>query len=245
MSAPRCHARSKRTGLPCRQPAVRGWSVCRMHGARGGAPKGDRNGMWRHGRCSNESLALFRFATDKARRLELMSRLIDAWHQGAIGPEVVLRFRKCPLGRGTIDEALADAGARGYARRRRVGRRAQLDTLARQRPVTRRETERPTPDAGAGTGGDGEPRRDAPSKGPQAGALPCATPCPLRTGAAARFPDAAVVSDFRANRLPGSATSPRSVGHMGRAWLASAARAPPAAFGKFKSASAPPSRRAA
>ncbi len=31
--APRCTARSKRTGLPCRSPAVRGWRVCRMHGA--------------------------------------------------------------------------------------------------------------------------------------------------------------------------------------------------------------------
>jgi hypothetical protein len=35
-AAPRCKARSKRTGQPCRSPAVRGWKVCRMHGARGG-----------------------------------------------------------------------------------------------------------------------------------------------------------------------------------------------------------------
>jgi hypothetical protein len=33
--APRCTAKSKRTGRPCRSPAVRGWKVCRMHGARG------------------------------------------------------------------------------------------------------------------------------------------------------------------------------------------------------------------
>lgn len=32
----RCKARSKRTGKRCRNPAVRGYSVCRMHGARGG-----------------------------------------------------------------------------------------------------------------------------------------------------------------------------------------------------------------
>jgi hypothetical protein len=37
--APRCTAKSKRTGKPCRAPAVRGWKVCRMHGARGGAQK--------------------------------------------------------------------------------------------------------------------------------------------------------------------------------------------------------------
>jgi hypothetical protein len=47
--AKRCQARSKRTGKPCRSPAVRGWNVCRMHGARGGAPKGKDNGNYRHG----------------------------------------------------------------------------------------------------------------------------------------------------------------------------------------------------
>ena len=35
----RCTARSKRSGEPCRNPAVIGWTVCRMHGARGGRPK--------------------------------------------------------------------------------------------------------------------------------------------------------------------------------------------------------------
>ena len=38
-AAPRCHARSKRTGLPCGAPAVSGWKVCRFHGAGGGAPR--------------------------------------------------------------------------------------------------------------------------------------------------------------------------------------------------------------
>ena len=36
----RCHATSKRSGKPCRSPAVRGHSVCRMHGAGGGCPNG-------------------------------------------------------------------------------------------------------------------------------------------------------------------------------------------------------------
>jgi hypothetical protein len=48
-AAPRCRARSKRTGQPCKAPAVRGFRVCRMHGARGGAPTGKRNGNYRHG----------------------------------------------------------------------------------------------------------------------------------------------------------------------------------------------------
>lgn len=47
--SPRCRAMSKRSGLPCKAPAVRGWQVCRMHGARGGAPQGERNGNYRHG----------------------------------------------------------------------------------------------------------------------------------------------------------------------------------------------------
>ncbi len=47
--APRCKAKSKRTGNPCRAPAVRGCRVCRMHGARGGAPTGERNGNYRDG----------------------------------------------------------------------------------------------------------------------------------------------------------------------------------------------------
>ncbi len=47
--APRCSATSKRTGKPCRAPAVNGWTVCRFHGARGGAPKGAQNGSYKHG----------------------------------------------------------------------------------------------------------------------------------------------------------------------------------------------------
>jgi hypothetical protein len=48
-TAPRCQATSKRTGQGCKAPAVRGFRVCRMHGARGGAPDGERNGNYRHG----------------------------------------------------------------------------------------------------------------------------------------------------------------------------------------------------
>jgi len=52
----RCSAQSKRTGLPCRSPAVKGWTVCRMHGARGGAPDGKRNGAYRHGGFTKEAV---------------------------------------------------------------------------------------------------------------------------------------------------------------------------------------------
>lgn len=53
--APRCTAKAKTTGCRCKGPAVTGWSVCRMHGARGGAPSGPANGMWRHGERSVEA----------------------------------------------------------------------------------------------------------------------------------------------------------------------------------------------
>ena len=55
-NAPRCSATSKRTGRPCGAPAVRGWNVCRFHGARGGAPTGERNGMYRHGNYTKTAL---------------------------------------------------------------------------------------------------------------------------------------------------------------------------------------------
>ena len=47
--APKCCATSKRTGGRCKAPAVRGWRVCRMHGAGGGQPAGKEHPNYRHG----------------------------------------------------------------------------------------------------------------------------------------------------------------------------------------------------
>lgn len=76
--APRCTARSKRSGEPCRNPAVRGWSVCRMHGARGGAKPGCEHPNFIHGeRCQDAvslralSNALVREARDLCDKLEI------------------------------------------------------------------------------------------------------------------------------------------------------------------------------
>jgi hypothetical protein len=55
--SPRCKATSKRTRKPCMAPAVKGWKVCRFHGAGGGAPKGERNGRYRHGRFCETATA--------------------------------------------------------------------------------------------------------------------------------------------------------------------------------------------
>jgi hypothetical protein len=67
-AAPRCGAKSKRTGQPCRSPAVKGYRVCRMHGARGGAPKGKRNGNFRHGARTKEAIQAVKY-------VNLLSRL--------------------------------------------------------------------------------------------------------------------------------------------------------------------------
>lgn len=66
--APRCGAKSKRTGLPCRSPAVTGHRVCRMHGARGGAPVGKQNGNYRHGTRTKEAIRAVKY-------VNLLSRL--------------------------------------------------------------------------------------------------------------------------------------------------------------------------
>ena len=55
--ASKCHAKSKRSGFRCRSPAVRGASVCRMHGAGGGAPARNRNAL-KHGAFTAETLGL-------------------------------------------------------------------------------------------------------------------------------------------------------------------------------------------
>ena len=66
-AAPRCTARSKRTAAPCGNPAVRGWRVCRMHGARGGHPAGEDHPAWQHGARSAEAVAHRRLVNEVLR----------------------------------------------------------------------------------------------------------------------------------------------------------------------------------
>ena len=75
-SALRCHAKAKATGSRCKAPARRGWRVCRMHGAGGGAPTGPANGAWVHGGRSlaveqnrRNLMALMKLARDGAQTL--------------------------------------------------------------------------------------------------------------------------------------------------------------------------------
>ena len=70
----RCHAKTKRTGLQCKGPAVNGWKVCRMHGARGGAPSGEGNGQYRHGRRTSVAISERR---DMLILIRQLNKLID------------------------------------------------------------------------------------------------------------------------------------------------------------------------
>jgi hypothetical protein len=74
-AAPRCRARCRRSKLPRRAPAIRNRPVCRLHGGKGGGPRGDRNGAYRTGRYTAEAKA-----ERKATRalLREIRRLIDA-----------------------------------------------------------------------------------------------------------------------------------------------------------------------
>jgi hypothetical protein len=74
-AAPRCTARCKHSKAPCRNAAVNGRSVCRMHGGKAGAPKGERNGAYRHGRQTGEANAARRKLRESIRLLWTLARL--------------------------------------------------------------------------------------------------------------------------------------------------------------------------
>jgi hypothetical protein len=70
----RCGARGKRTGLPCRNPAMPN-GRCRLHGGLSpGAPKGRANGNYRTGEYTQETIANRRKDMKRIRELELMAR---------------------------------------------------------------------------------------------------------------------------------------------------------------------------
>jgi hypothetical protein len=76
--SPRCTARSKRTGLPCCNPAVRGWKVCRMHGARGGQSSGQLNPAFKHGGRTKEAEELRQWASELMRESRAVTQILDS-----------------------------------------------------------------------------------------------------------------------------------------------------------------------
>jgi hypothetical protein len=84
--APRCRATSKRTREPCKAPAVRGWTVCRFHGARGGAPKGKANGAYRHGLYTAEAIEARRALRKLLRQSRQLLAMLSCESQSGAPP---------------------------------------------------------------------------------------------------------------------------------------------------------------
>ncbi len=77
-ATPRCIARSKRTGKPCTQPAMRGKRVCHMHGGKGGSPAGPTHPNYKHGMRSREWVETRKAVNELAREARELEALIDA-----------------------------------------------------------------------------------------------------------------------------------------------------------------------
>jgi hypothetical protein len=58
-----------RSGVQCKNPAVTGRKRCRSHGGKAGAPKGERNGNYRHGEFTKQ--AIERHRQDRAKLTEM------------------------------------------------------------------------------------------------------------------------------------------------------------------------------
>jgi hypothetical protein len=73
-SAARCGART-RSGTPCRSAAVAGRRRCRMHGGANGSggPSGARNGNYRHGRYTAETIACRRWLREMTREVKALT----------------------------------------------------------------------------------------------------------------------------------------------------------------------------
>ena len=74
---PRCGVHGRTTGQPCQAPAMAN-GRCRMHGGTNrGAPTGERNGNYRHGRRTQEAEAQRRAGRALLQQLVRLQREID------------------------------------------------------------------------------------------------------------------------------------------------------------------------
>ena len=76
--APRCTAKSKWSGLPCKRPAVWGWKVCRMNGVKGWHKSGHSHPQYQYGGRSLDMIATRKLITALAR--EARNHLGDMNH---------------------------------------------------------------------------------------------------------------------------------------------------------------------
>ncbi|MGX0975933.1 hypothetical protein ACSSVY_001643 [Roseovarius sp. MBR-51] len=81
-AAPRCAATSKRTGQPCKGPAVKGWRVCRFHGAGGGHRAGADHPSYRHGMRAREWIEARREINDLVRETREIERALGGGDGG-------------------------------------------------------------------------------------------------------------------------------------------------------------------
>ena len=76
-SGDRCGAKT-RSGHPCKNPIVTGRKRCRMHGGGGakgsGAPTGERNGRYRHGRFTKKRMAIRKQESAQLRELARLAK---------------------------------------------------------------------------------------------------------------------------------------------------------------------------
>lgn len=78
----RCRARSKRSGEQCKNYSIKGYSVCRMHGAYGG-PKtrqgylACKKGSHKHGFYSQEAKEEMRFMRELTKAEKMHDKYID------------------------------------------------------------------------------------------------------------------------------------------------------------------------
>lgn len=77
-AAPRCAARCRHTKAPCKGPAMAGKRVCRLHGGKGGAPCGEANGNYRHGRTTAEAIERRRKCRAAIQEVRRLIRIINA-----------------------------------------------------------------------------------------------------------------------------------------------------------------------
>jgi len=72
----RCKARRKSDHKQCQAPAIKGRTVCRMHGGKGGAPIGNKNRLV-HGMRSKEVIETSRKRREKRKDLYMITKAID------------------------------------------------------------------------------------------------------------------------------------------------------------------------
>jgi hypothetical protein len=81
--AVRCGAKT-RSGAPCKSAPVTGRRRCRMHGGAdgSGAPKGERNGNYKHGRYTKEVAATRRWLREA---IQTLRELNKSPHENLLG----------------------------------------------------------------------------------------------------------------------------------------------------------------